>query len=86
MSLDQNESVHRNVLALEALGGNLFLPLLDAGGILMVSAAIPLCVWNSSSTSSLIRTLVIPFSTHSHNLGWSSHLRIVNHADRDHLS
>ena len=41
MSLDQNESVHRNVLALEALGGNLFLPLLDAGGILMVSAAIP---------------------------------------------
>lgn len=46
----------------------------------------PLCVWNSSSTSSLIRTLVIPFSTHSHNLGWSSHLRIVNHADRDHLS
>lgn len=41
MSLGQNESVHRNVLALEALGGNLFLPLLDAGGILMVSAAIP---------------------------------------------
>ena len=41
MSLDQNESVHGNILALEVLGENLFLPLLDAGGILMVSAAIP---------------------------------------------
>ena len=51
-TLDQNESFHGDVLALEALGENMFLPLLDAGGILMVSAAIP---WlGATSLSSLL--------------------------------
>lgn len=53
MSLDQNESVHRSVLALEALGENLFLPLLDAGGILMVSSGIPWLGATSLSSQSL---------------------------------